>query len=94
MKDENSKILEQLIKIGHYDIIYRCHFESTVIVKDKVPPKSDLTEKYYTCYMSGLIGAFVGFLITWIENGKALSTEKLIALLKSVQVEDTSPLFL
>ena len=94
MRDENSKILEQLIKIGHYDIIYRCHFESTFIIKNKVPPKSAFTEKYYTYYMSGLIGAFVGFLITWIENGKALSTEELIAVLKSVQGEDASSLFL
>lgn len=94
MDDANSRILQQLIKIGHYDIIYRCHFESTLIIKNSVPPKSDMTEKYYTYYMSGLIGAFIGFLITWIENGKTLSTGELIRLLKSVQKEADAPLFL
>jgi AcrR family transcriptional regulator len=94
MKGENSRILEQLIKTGHYDIIYRCHFESTFIIKNSVPPKSALAEKYYTYYISGLIGAFVGFLITWIENGKTLTTAELISLLKSVQGEDASALFL
>jgi hypothetical protein len=53
-----------------------------------------LAEKYYTYYISGLIGAFVGFLITWIENGKTLTTAELISLLKSVQGEDASALFL
>lgn len=94
MHDENSRILEQLIKIGHYDIIYRCHFDSTLIIRNAVPSKNAMTEKYYTYYMSGLIGAFVGFLITWIENKKQLSTDELIGLLRSVQGEDASALFL
>ncbi|MGN0708916.1 MAG: hypothetical protein ACI4LM_01585, partial [Anaerovoracaceae bacterium] len=94
MNDDNSLILEQLIRIGHYDIIYRCHFESTFIIKSQVPPKSAMTEKYYKYYMSGLIGAFVGFLITWIENGKKLSTDELIGLLRSVQGEGPSSLIL
>ena len=53
-----------------------------------------MAEKYYAYYMAGLIGAFVGFLITWIENGKTLSTNDLIALLKSVQTEEATALLL
>ncbi|MGI6204966.1 MAG: TetR-like C-terminal domain-containing protein [Anaerovoracaceae bacterium] len=94
MHGDNSRILEQLIKIGHYDIIYRCHFESTFIIKNRVPPKNGLAEKYYTYYMSGLIGAFVGFLVSWIENGKKLSTEELIGLLRSLQGEGGTEIFL
>lgn len=94
MDDENSRILEQLIKIGHYDIIYRCHYESTFIIKNAVPPKSEMAEKYYVYYMSGLIGAFVGFLITWIENKKKLSVEEFIAMLKSLQGKDAAQIFL
>jgi AcrR family transcriptional regulator len=45
MKGENSRILEQLIKTGHYDIIYRCHFESTFIIKNSVPPKERFGRK-------------------------------------------------
>lgn len=88
LEGENSKILEQLISIGHYDIIYRCHFESSLMIKNAVSPRLKNEEKYYQYYMSGLIGAFVGFLITWIQNGKELSVEEIIGMLKTMEESD------
>ncbi|MGN0034879.1 MAG: TetR/AcrR family transcriptional regulator [Coriobacteriales bacterium] len=88
MDGGNSRILEQLIKVGHYDIIYRCHFDSTLIIKRSVPAKSDLADRYYRYYMSGLIGAFVGFLISWIEGGKELTVDELVGLLESIGSDD------
>ena len=81
IKDGNSKILEQIISIEHYDIIFSCHFNSSKILSAIDPTKPGNTTEFYKYYMSGLIGAFVGFLITWISNGKTLTSDELIEMM-------------
>lgn len=81
IKAGNSKILEQIISIGHYDIIFSCHFNSSMILSDIDPTKPGNNTESYKYHMSGLIGAFVGFLITWISNGKTLTSDELIEMM-------------
>lgn len=81
IKEGNSKILEQIISIGHYDIIFSCHFNSSKILNVIDPTKPGNNTEFYKYYMSGLIGAFVGFLITWISNGKTLTSDELIEMM-------------
>lgn len=83
LKDQNSLILEQLIQIGHYDVIYHIHCDNSMLIRRAVAEKLPEMDAYYDYYMLSLIGAFIGFLITWISHGRVLSADEVIHLLQS-----------
>jgi len=84
MKDENSLVLEQLISIGHYDVIYQIHTDNSMLVRQAIHEQVPQADAYYDYYMAAVIGAFIGFLITWIKHGRKLSADQLINMVQSV----------
>ncbi|MFV0519228.1 MAG: TetR/AcrR family transcriptional regulator [Lachnospirales bacterium] len=90
----NSRILEQIISIGHYDIIFSCHFKSSFILSEKINVNETIPSEFYEYYISSLIGAFVGLLVTWISKGKTLNAEDFINMLKNSSERDMVKLFL
>ena len=77
------EILDTLISIRRYDIISQCHYNNSHILYDYFKKFYLAPIPDFKYHMAVRIGAFVGILIAWIENGRKESPEELLAILRA-----------
>ena len=77
----HSEVLETLIRLGRYDIIYQCHYSNAPILYEYFKQAFKIPKRNYKYYMGFRIGAFVGVLITWINGGKKESSKELVKII-------------
>lgn len=88
-EDDHSRILEQIIGIGHYDMIFSCHFEAAERLRKAFPRNPDRDrDRHFEYYMYAMIGAFVGVLINWIKNGKRDNMEQILKVVRIKMRDD------
>lgn len=93
ISESNSNILEQIISIGYYDIIFSCHFKNSSIIKNN-EPKSRVDENdFFEYYLSTLIGGFIGLLVSWISNGKIFTADEIIEKMKAEDNKEVMTFF-
>lgn len=92
---ERSQIIEILIKIERIGILYQSLIEKSVILTYEMLPSVDTTSDDYKYFISMRAGLIIGFLITWIKEGKTRSAEDLLKILiENFNIITSSPLLL
>lgn len=79
----HSEILELLMQINRYDIIYACHMKNAKKMQASYGKRLDisLTPREGSYYMSIRTGLTISVLMTWLKGGCKESAEELVEML-------------
>lgn len=92
---EHFEILDLLVGLGRYDIVFQCHYNNAAVLQNYFRERYLLPSTHFEYYMSMRIGAFLGILITWSRSGQKETAEELVEILKAdLQGAQSQPLLL
>lgn len=77
----NYEILDALISIDRYDIIFKCHLANSKIITSYFSENYEISSEHYNYYMTSRIAAFVSVLIEWAGSGKKESARELVDII-------------
>lgn len=80
----HSDVLEILINLGRYDIVYQSHYDNSKILYEYFRDSFVINQETFEYYMALRIGAFVNILIAWIKNGKKESVDRLVDIIEKL----------
>lgn len=75
--------LDNLIRIGRYDIICQCHYNNAPILYEYFKNIYTHPVTNFDYHMAMRIGAFISILIMWIKNGRKENPEELVEILRA-----------
>ena len=81
--NQDMTILEELIRIGRIDILYRCFKENSPIIMNYMSKEVSLSGRELEYFLSIRIGVFTAVIDTWISRKKADTAEEIVDILIS-----------
>lgn len=78
---DNYEILDSIISIGRYDIIFHCHSANSEIITSYFSAKYEVSSDHYNYYMTMRIAVFVSVLIEWAKSGRKESASELVDII-------------
>lgn len=77
----NYEILDSIISIGRYDIIFQCHYANSDIITSYFAKKYTVPSIHHNYFMAMRIGVFVNVLVEWAKSGRKETPEELVDII-------------
>ena len=79
---DHKDILELLMKINRYDIIYACHMNAASAVQKKFGTNSNTPRAHSNYFLAIRTGFTISILTAWLQGGSKESLDEIIDIVK------------
>ena len=79
---DHKDILELLMKINRYDIIYACHMNAALEVQEKIGSLHRLNTPHSNYFLAIRTGFTISILTAWLQGGSKESLDEIIDIVK------------
>ena len=78
----HKDILELLMKINRYDIIYACHMNAALAIQEKFGSHPDMQGAHSNYFLAIRTGFTISILTAWLQDGSKESPDEIIRIVK------------
>ena len=78
----HSDILELLIKINRYDIIYECHMKNAELLHKRYGEIPEMTKTFSSYFMAIRTGFTISILTAWLVGGRKENLKQIMEIIR------------